>query len=113
MKRWLVRARRMLADTRGDTLVETLAAILIAALGAATLATMVMAAVNVSTASQQALERTYQQEATLVEMPMGSTELLSIQMGEASANVKVSLFQEEDNPFIRYEYTNSRPEDMP
>ncbi|MRX81768.1 hypothetical protein GJG86_04585 [Eggerthella sp. HF-4214] len=56
---------RKLADQRGDTMVEALAAILIAALGATMLATMVVASVSVASRSERVLNDAYADESGL------------------------------------------------
>ena len=67
---------RKLTERSGDTLVEALTAILIAALGSALLATMVMSATNIASRNERALSAVYQAESNLATAtPSGSTAL--------------------------------------
>ena len=57
--------REKLQDCHGDTMVEVLAAVFIAALGATMLATMVTVSATASARSQQVLNASYAAEASL------------------------------------------------
>lgn len=72
-------------------MVEALAAILIAALGATLLATMVMTSVNVSSTSQRVLETSYDDESALLSSE-GHNETISVDVAGSSAAVDVKLF---------------------
>lgn len=65
MRRAYDAARRKLSSRQGDSMVEALAAILIAVLGATMLATMVMASVSVTSRSERELSGAYAAEASL------------------------------------------------
>ena len=60
--------REKLQDCHGDTMVEVLAAVFIAALGATMLATMVTVSASASARSQQVLNASYASENSLYAM---------------------------------------------
>lgn len=106
MGRWntLRCLRRFFANVRGDTLVEALAALLIAALGAAALATMVMVAVSASTTSKAAIDSSYRSESGLAAMSdRTSAGTLSISGGGLGNSFSVALDVYVDGGFMRYE----------
>lgn len=91
----------------GDTLVEALAALLIAALGATLLATMVMSSVSVSTASQKALTNLYEEERSFA--PVASTKVsLQVKNDDNSFQVdtEIQILQSPNENFTRYESLN-------
>ena len=106
-------ARAKLFSVRGDTLVEALAAILIAALAATLLATMVIASVNVTASSEKALASTYAGESGMLLMPSDRGRTITIELGSAKETVNVDVYRTpatSGNPeFMRYENTNERP----
>lgn len=96
---------RKLKDVRGDSLVESLVAILIAALGTAALATMVMAATSSSVQTQTTLERTYAAESAVTDSA-ASLDSVTIKAGAAEMSVKVDGYRSDDDLFVRYEDRN-------
>ena len=100
-------AIKKLRTVAGDTLVEALAALLIAALGATLLATMVMASVSVSTTSQQALTNLYEEEQSFA--PVASTKIsLQVRNDDNSIQVdtEIQMYQSPNGNFTRYESLN-------
>lgn len=103
-RRVLRSARAHFSNERGDTLVEALAALLIAALGAALLATMVMVSTNVvaqtrsiQAANFDAESQTYAQEGTSL---LGS--VASISAGGVTQSVPVIVYTSDNGTFARY-----------
>lgn len=98
-----VRAR--LANARGDTIVEALMALLIAAMGAAALATMVMAAMNATITTQEMRDNIYQAESTMVSSDK-TVATISVAAGEGvgmqDCSVKATLYASPDGTFVRY-----------
>ncbi len=97
--------KRKWRSQEGDTLVESLAALLIAALGAAALATMVVVASNASIASNNALQASYAAESN---MPASGTGNATIKCGSGasapSATVYITVYRSSSDPaFVRYE----------
>lgn len=96
-----------LANARGDTIVEALMALLIAAMGAAALATMVMAAMNATITTQETRDKIYQAESTMVKSSdISSAAIISVGAGEGvsaqDCSVKVALYVSPDGTFVRY-----------
>lgn len=92
------KVRNKLLDQRGDSIAEVLVAILIAALGASLLATMVMASTNVAMSSQQALDASYEAESSLFAHPSsGSGEYATISIpgesGTTATTIKAAVYQ--------------------
>lgn len=98
-------ARIRLADVRGDTIAEALVALLIAAMGAAALATMVMAAMNATITTQEMRDNIYQAESTMVGSDK-TVATISVAAGEGvgmqECDVKVTLYSSPDDTFVRY-----------
>lgn len=69
---FLASARAKLRDTRGDSLVESLAAMLIAAMATLLLAMMVTTAANASMSSQTRLDALHKAESTLAVATAGA-----------------------------------------
>lgn len=92
---------------QGDTLVETLAALLIAALATTALATMVMASVSVATRSQQALDGVYTAESNIVLDQNVFRPAVTISIaGKMNTAIKCDLYSAQDGDtviFRRYE----------
>lgn len=97
--------RVRLADVRGDTIAEALVALLIAAMGAAALATMVMAAMNAAVSTQEMRDNVYQAESTMVSSEK-TVATISVAAGEGvgmqECDVKVTLYASPDGTFVRY-----------
>lgn len=92
-----------LKEKRGDTLVESLAAILIAALGATLLATMVMASVNAATTSKAALDATYRAENSMVKDNLAFGVINLTVEGKSYPGIKAITFTDANGVFLRYE----------
>lgn len=112
--------KRKLADESGDSLAESLVAILIAALATVLLATMVMAATNVSAKSQNVLRNAYGEESTVASGIYGDDKsgfvTISIPGENGSRSIKVTIYSSNKsgnvNNFVRYEYDPStQPEE--
>lgn len=101
MKRPFGLIRLKLRCERGDTLVEALAALLIAVLGATLLATMVTASLSVSTTSQRSLDASYQAERVMPKI--GFRDAATVTMGSVDVAFTVQVYQSEDGTFTRYE----------
>lgn len=100
--RIMKKIRAFIHNERGDTLIEALAAILIAVLGAVTLSTMVVASVNISASSQAALSQIYQAEQNM--KPINSIrDTVNVTLGNVSKEFSIQLYQSQDGTFIRYE----------
>ncbi len=94
-----------LRDDRGDTLVESLAALLIAALGAAALATMVMASTNVVTQTSQTQARAFDAESQVYARSGPSESFgpaVTITAGVASESIGVTVYLSDDGSYARY-----------
>ena len=106
--------RAKLASTRGDSMVEALAALLIAVMAATLLATMVMTSTSVASSSKQALRDVYAAESAMAEIYASGDATVSL--GTISAPIKVKTYQSTDENgnvvFTRYENVSWRPEDM-
>lgn len=102
LKKIAQRIRRLANDERGDTIAETLVAVLIAALGAAALATMVMVAVSVSTSMGQERSRIYTAEGSMQPTSNDSQGSLSIAVDGKATEFKVRIYQDPDGTFISY-----------
>ena len=82
--------REKLQDCHGDTMVEVLAAVFIAALGATMLATMVTA----SARSQQVLNASYAAEASLYDSSSyGPVVSVTLPDSSTAVPIKVSVYQ--------------------
>lgn len=98
---------RIVDDKRGDTLVEALAAILIAALGATLLATMVMASTSVTASSGTMLQNVYQAENETT-WRMTDIQKVKINLGGKEEDVEVVVYGSKDGSFVRYEDVGSK-----
>lgn len=99
-----------LRNVGGDTLVEALSALLIAALGATLLATMIMVSVNVSASSQVALSNLYQEEKSLAPV-QSAKDTLKIKKGsDFEVDVGIRVYRSANGEFLRYEPLNSPEE---
>lgn len=97
------RLARLWANERGDSMVEALVAILIAALGASLLATMVMASTNVASSSQTTLQNLYKAESdTAVQWVQHA--YVNIGFGDKDESVKVDVYGSSDGEFFRYQH---------
>lgn len=101
--------RRLRSDQRGDSMVEALAAILIASLGTILLATMVMTSVNVASSSQAALSDVYEAEETSSHSSFGN---VNIMLGSAETSLRIDAYYSEDGTFVRFEDRLPRSEDF-
>ena len=81
--------REKLQDCHGDTMVEVLAAVFIAALGATMLATMVTVSATASARSQQVLNASYAAEASV---PLQEV-FVTIPDSEEATRIKVNVYQ--------------------
>lgn len=98
---------RLWANERGDSLVEALVAILIAALGASLLATMVMASTNVASSSHASLQNLYKAESEMV--PLGiENAYAAIGFGTKGEPIKVDIYGSIDGEFFRYQHSQSK-----
>lgn len=98
--------KRMWRSQEGDTLIETLTAILIAALGATALATMVMASVNMTATTERALHVVYQAESSMREESPGlALGVVTISMPDdgISVSTSVNVYASDNGMFHRYE----------
>lgn len=106
---WADRLKRAVgarvSDERGDSLVEALAALLIAALGAAALATMVMVASSVVAQNEQAQANAFAAESQVSALA-GTSESFAptatITAGAASGTSKVIVYLSDDGTYVRY-----------
>ena len=81
--------REKLQDCHGDTMVEVLAAVFIAALGATMLATMVTVSASASARSQQVLNASYASENSLY----GPVVSVTLPDSSTAVPIKVSVYQ--------------------
>lgn len=95
--------KRMWRSQEGDTLIETLTAILIAALGATALATMVMASVNMTATTERALHTVYQEESSVFENSSVVGGSATIKMSGISVSPSVNVYASDNGMFHRYE----------
>ncbi len=86
--------REKLQDCHGDTMLEVLAAVFIAALGATMLATMVTVSATASARSQQVLNASYAAENALFDSSLTLQEVLvTIPDSEEATRIKVNVYQ--------------------
>lgn len=86
--------REKLQDCHGDTMVEVLAAVFIAALGATMLATMVTVSATASARSQQVLNASYAAEASLYDSSSyGPVVSVTLPGSSTAVPIKVSVYQ--------------------
>ena len=86
--------REKLQDCHGDTMVEVLAAVFIAALGATMLATMVTVSATASARSQQVLNASYAAEASLYDSSSyGPVVSVTLPDSSTAVPIKVSVYQ--------------------
>ena len=100
---------RLPGNEDGDTLVEALAAILIAALGATLLATMVMVSTNVTASSRVELQNVYKAENESV-WRMTNIQNVTISFGGKEEHVEVIAYGSTDGKFCRYEDAGKKGE---
>lgn len=102
--RALCSVRARMSNERGDTLVEALAALLIAALGAALLATMVMVSTNVvaQTRSIQAANFDAESQTYDITKTNSSNVAMTISAEDVSQPVAVTVYTSKDGTFVRY-----------
>ena len=93
IRRALIILRRTLADQRGDSMVEALAAILIAALGATMLATMVMTSVSMTARSERMLSDSYAAESSLLSSSPANGTLKVTIPDSGAVDIKVVLYR--------------------
>ena len=86
--------REKLQDCHGDTMVEVLAAVFIAALGATMLASMVTVSATASARSQQVLNASYAAEASLYDSSSyGPVVSVTLPDSSTAVPIKVSVYQ--------------------
>ncbi|MEG2531841.1 MAG: hypothetical protein RSB04_02395 [Gordonibacter sp.] len=103
LQRLCFAARQKARNASGDSLVEAIAAILIAALGAALLATMVMSSASATMRNQERLSALYTAESTLAS-PSGGTEVtVVIQSGSLTMPIEIPALLYSEDEYIRYE----------
>ena len=97
-------ARKRLSNERGDTIAEVLVALLIAALGAALLATMVMVSGSAVSQTREAQAAAYDAEsqtyAAAGDVEQGAT--VSLSAGSTTGSVAVTVYSSEDGAYARY-----------
>ncbi len=109
MRRVLARlcaaGKRFGRDESGDSLVEALAALLIAALGAVLLATMVMASTQVASSTAEAFSDDYDALASLE--PVSGSHQVDVRLDAGGVSldtsIDVSVYASDDQTFFRYE----------
>lgn len=96
--------KNKLTSTQGDSFAEVLVAILIAALGAALLASMVTAASNVTISSEKKLTELHEAESDLAASAAGKTNKLFITGGNlANTGLELEILVYTNDDFSRYE----------
>lgn len=103
-RRALCNMRARVSNECGDTLVEALAALLIAALGAALLATMVMVSSNVVGQTRTVQQADFNAESQIYDITKtnASNVAMTISAGGVSQPVAVTVYTSEDGTFVRY-----------
>lgn len=93
----------------GESIAETLIAILIAALGAAALASMVLAATSITSTNQQMMDSAYSEESAIAQgNKLTDQEYKAIVSGLSSSSspeeafIDIDVYAVEDGEFIRY-----------
>lgn len=91
-------------DIRGDSLVEALAALLVAALATTLLVTMVMASTDIASTTENELARVYDAQSA---MNRTGNDTLRVHIeadgGFLDEGIPVSVYASEDGSFTRYE----------
>lgn len=94
----------LIGDIRGDSLVEALAALLIAALATTLLVTMVLASTNVASSTEGDLTRAYEAQSA---MDQTGTDTFRVRIdtpdGPLDGDIPVVIYTSEDGSFTRYE----------
>lgn len=99
---------RKLRQKKGETLIETLVAMLVIVLSVALLCTCVMSAANINKQTREADEE-FREELLAAENRTGTSQTKQVQITSTSGNlgvklVEVTVYGEAANDFISYDY---------